>query len=143
MLSTIRFTSAPNNDFSNSGEYTPSLSGMKRFSLVTAMWIGIRHNRSTIHSPARYCDAFHCLVPHSSWTNAENGFADTLMDLRMPPVGFLDVRSKWWIMRVKYGANLSKSRSVINTRLLAILRLAEELYVSIHRCCGRTSRAEK
>lgn len=52
--SIILETSAPRSSLSRVESRTPSLRGMKRFSDVTAMWIGMRQSSSAIHSPALY-----------------------------------------------------------------------------------------
>jgi len=113
----MRLTSAPRRDFSSSVEYTPFLSGMKRFSLVTAIWIGMRQRNSASHSPARNFDTFHSIPDRKLSAKAENVVAETISDLRMFPVGFFDVLSKCEIRSWKCGANRWWSWSVMNTNV--------------------------
>ena len=46
------------NPISSSGEMTPFVRRMRRFSWHTAIWMGTRLYRSTIHSPTQYRDTF-------------------------------------------------------------------------------------
>ena len=89
MPSTMRFTFAPRSSLSSSGEYTPSLSGMKRFSFVTAMVNVNQVQKAIIHLPARYCEIFHGFALHNSCVKTLKEAAETLIDLGTSPVGFL------------------------------------------------------
>lgn len=116
-LSTIRPTSAPRRDFSNSGELTPSFKGMKRLSRVIAMWMGIRHSISTSHSPKQNCDISHGAPLVRSAIRSSNSRESTWMLFSSFPLGLRLVCSNVRIISMKYGSNLEWSRSVANVRL--------------------------
>ena len=92
-LSTMRPTSAPSRDLSNSAEETPSLRGINLFSFVIAMWIGMRQRNSTSHSPARKQDIPWSADEATNVTNSSNVTALISMLPNSSPVGFLVVLS--------------------------------------------------
>lgn len=106
MLSTMCPTSAPKRDLSTSGDQTPSFRGINLLSFVIAICIGIRHNRSTSHSPARKDEiALEVTGKDRSCKRDEKSFACTSILINSRFVGFLVVRSNVWISSWKYERN--------------------------------------
>ena len=100
-LSTIWLTSAPKRAFSRSVDETPSFKGMNLFSFVMAICIGMRHNKSTSHSPARNSLRAPCIVENMS----ENVVEVTNIFLSMSPAGLRVLLSNVWIMSEKWDEN--------------------------------------
>jgi len=117
-LSTIALTSAPSRDFSQSAEVIPSFKGINRFPRITAMCKGMRHRRSTSHSPNRNIDVFHPAPALSLDRKVLKFSALTTVDLSSSPVGFLELRSKDSIRAENREMSFRCSLSETNTSLL-------------------------
>ena len=85
-LSTILLTLAPRRDLSRSAESTPFARGMNRFSRQTAIWMGMRHSRSTSHSPTRYRDTSHSGFRTTLSLKDPKSVAETLMRRNSSPI---------------------------------------------------------